>query len=296
MELKPLNLYPLFEKEMQSWQEANPNHTYQLQASGDLEGAGGLAEEWPKVYADQGRVRQVMRNLLSNATKYSPGGGTITVSAMLVGGYLEVTVADEGIGLTKDELTHIFEKFWRADASSTAVEGTGLGLVHVKHIVGQHGGRIWVESTKGEGTVVHFSLPLVDRQMTVLIVEDEDSVREIEQRILTRNDVATLAAACGQEAIEIAQTHHPDLILLDLVMPGMSGKEVLQALKANPATAHIPIIVVSARSDWQTIEDSYILGAVDFLTKPFEYEELLNHVRRTLKISVGSRGQPASSQ
>ncbi len=292
MKLQPLNLYSLFEKEMQSWQEANPNHTYQLQAGGDLKRAGELAEGWPRVYADQGRVRQVIYNLLSNATKYSPDGGTITVSATLAGGYLEVTVADEGIGMTENELAHIFEKFWRADASSTAVEGTGLGLVNVRYIVEQQGGHIWVESTKGEGAVVHFTLPLVDREMKVLIVEDEDAVREIERRILTRNDIATLTAGCGQEAIEIARTHRPDLILLDLTIPGVSGKEVIQTLKANPATAHIPIIVVSACSDWQTIEESYILGVVDFLAKPFEYEEFLKRIRRALKISVGSRGQP----
>jgi CheY-like chemotaxis protein len=227
-----------------------------------------------------------MRNLLSNATKYSPNGGTIRVGVSPAGGYLEVTVADEGIGLTNDELSHLFEKFWRSDASSTAVGGTGLGLVIVKHIVEQHGGHIWVESTKGKGTVVHFTLPLVDHQATVLIIEDEDPVREIEERILTSNGIAALAASRGEEAIKMAQIHRPDLILLDLMMPGMSGKDVAYALKSNPATAYIPVLVVSARSDWQTIEETYALGVVDFLTKPFEYQELLSRVRRALKVAA----------
>jgi CheY-like chemotaxis protein len=198
--------------------------------------------------------------------------------------------------MTSEELTHIFEKFWRADASSTAVEGTGLGLVIVKYIVEQHGGHIWVESSEGEGTVVHFTLPMVERQTTVLIAEDEASVREIEDRILTNSGIATLLASDGQEAIEMAQAHRPDLILLDLIMPGMRGEEVLHILKSNPATQHIPVLVVSARSSWETIEESYMLGAVDFLTKPFEYQELVSRVRRALKIAASSRQPAAGSQ
>jgi GAF domain-containing protein/signal transduction histidine kinase/ActR/RegA family two-component response regulator len=285
VKLEPLELYPLFEQEIRSWQEAHPDHTYQLYAGHD----------WPQVHADQDRIRQVMRNLLSNATKYSPARGTITLNATPVGGYIEITVADEGIGMTDEELTHIFEKFWRANASSTAVEGTGLGLVIVKHIVEQHGGQVWVESIKGKGTVVHFTLPLLERQTTVLIAEDEGGVREIEHRILASNGIATLLARNGQQTLEIAQSRRPDLILLDLMMPGISGRDVLQALKSNPATQHIPVLVVSARSSWQTIEESYMLGAVDFLTKPFEYEELLSRVRRALKMAASGQQQAVTS-
>jgi signal transduction histidine kinase/GAF domain-containing protein/ActR/RegA family two-component response regulator len=284
VKLEPLELYPLFEQEVRSWQESHPDHTYQLFDGND----------WPQVHADKDRIRQVMRNLLSNATKYSPAGGTIAVSATPVGGYIEITVADEGIGMTDEELTHIFEKFWRANASSTAVEGTGLGLVIVKHIVEQHGGQVWVESIKGKETVVHFTLPLLERQTTVLIAEDEGGVREIEHRILSSNGIVTLLAGNGQQTLEIAQSRRPDLILLDLMMPGMSGRDVLQALKSNPATQHIPVLVVSARSSWQTIEESYMLGAVDFLTKPFEYEELLSRVRRALKMAASSQQQSAT--
>jgi PAS domain S-box-containing protein len=285
VKLEPIDLCPFFEQEIQSWREANPDHTYQLHADCN----------WPQVRADRDRVRQVMRNLLSNATKYSPDGGTISVSATSAGGFMEVTVADEGIGMTSEELIHIFEKFWRADASSTAIEGTGLGLVIVKHIVEQHGGHIWIESAKNKGTVVHFTLPMVERQLTVLIAEDEDGVREIEHRILTNNGIATLLSSNGRQALEMAQTHRPDLILLDLMMPGMSGQDVLHALKSNPATQHIPVLVVSARSNWQTIEESYLLGAVDFLTKPFEYQELLGRVRRALKMATSGQ-QPANSR
>jgi CheY-like chemotaxis protein len=133
---------------------------------------------------------------------------------------------------------------------------------------------------------VTLTLPLVDHQTTVLIIEDEDAVREIEERILTSNGIAVLAASRGEEGIKMAQVHRPDLILLDLMMPGMSGKDVAHALKSNPATAYIPVLVVSAHSDWQTIEETYALGVVDFLTKPFEYQELLSRVRRALKVAV----------
>ena len=183
--VEPLSLPPLFEQEMQAWQAANPKHTYHLQVDNSC----------PKVYADHDRVLQVIRNLLSNATKYSPSGGAITLSASPVGGYLEITVADEGIGMTDEELAHLFEKFWRADASSTAIGGTGLGLVIVRHIVEQHGGHIWIDSVKGKGTTVHFTLPLVDHRPTVLVVEDEDTVREIED---THPDQQWFSCPVGQ--------------------------------------------------------------------------------------------------
>jgi len=272
VELAPIELREPLEQEVRAWQEAEPTHNYVLRA----------AEPWPRVQADAGRLRQVMRNLLSNAAKYSPAGSEVTISVMPVGKYVEISVADQGVGMTAEELSHLFEKFWRADASSTAAEGTGLGLVIVKYIVEHHGGQIWVESQPGKGTTVHFTLLQVGHRTTVLVVEDEASVREIEQRILISGGLATIAASDGQEALKLALAHRPDLILLDLMMPGMSGMDVLYALKNNPATAMIPVVVLSARSGWQVIEETHMLGAVDFLAKPFEYEELLGRVRRAL--------------
>ena len=272
MELKPIELREPLEQEVFAWQTADPTHNYVLRAG----------EPWPKVQADASRLRQVIRNLLSNATKYSPAGSDITIAVIPAGKYVEISVADQGVGMSAEELSHLFEKFWRADASSTAVEGTGLGLVIVKYIVEQHGGQIWVESQPGKGTTVHFTLLQVGHQTTVLVVEDEDSVREIEQRILISGGLATIAASDGQEALKLAVAHRPDLILLDLMMPGMSGMDVLYALKNNPATAMIPVVVLSARSGWQVIEETHMLGAVDFLAKPFEYEELLGRVKRAL--------------
>ncbi len=109
---------------------------------------------------DRGAIEQVFDNLLGNAQKYSPDGGSIRIGCTLQDGWCLVSIADRGIGMSGPELARVFDKFYRADGSSTAIRGTGLGMTIVRHIVEGHGGRIWVESVKGEGTTVHFTLPL----------------------------------------------------------------------------------------------------------------------------------------
>ena len=274
LKAEAFDLRPLLEEELASWRADNPRHSYVLSG----------ASPWPTVRADKERVaRQVVRNLLSNATKYSPGGGPITVTVTAAGKYVEVTVADEGIGMTPEQMENLFTMFWRADDSATAVEGTGLGLVVVRYVVEQHGGRVRVESSPGKGTAVHFTLLRAEHPTTVLLVDDEATVLEFEQDVLQMAGLDTLVASDGEQALKITATHHPDLILLDLMMPGMSGSEVMTSLKRNPATAPIPVLVVSALSSWQVIEEAHRSGAVDFLTKPFDPEELLIRVRRALR-------------
>lgn len=126
------------------------NHSFQLE----------LADGEATVSADPGKIGQVMENLLSNAVKYSPGGGLVRIAGRGDGGAYQITVRDEGIGMTPDQTRQAFQKFYRADSSDTAVHGTGLGLTIVQHIVEAHGGRVWMESRFGEGTAVHFVLPL----------------------------------------------------------------------------------------------------------------------------------------
>ena len=115
------------------------------------------------LFIDPGKIGQVLENLLSNAVKFSPAGGIIRVSGYRTDGEYEVTVADEGIGMEPEQAARIFDKFYRADASNTAVSGLGLGMSMVKSIVETHGGRIWVESRPGRGTEVHFTLPVEPR-------------------------------------------------------------------------------------------------------------------------------------
>jgi len=116
--------------------------------------------ELPPVKGDAFRLAQVCRNLVSNGIKYSPQGGKIIISGRLVPGYVEITVKDHGIGMTAEQQSYLFEPFYRADTSNTAVEGAGLGLAISKLVIEQHGGRIWVESEWGAGTTVHFTLPV----------------------------------------------------------------------------------------------------------------------------------------
>ncbi len=150
LDIKSVNLAQLLEKEIARCRHTNPDRDYRLE----------FDEPCPPVLADEERIlRQVLHNVLSNATKYSQAGSTISVQVMPVGKYVEVTVTDQGIGMSAEELGQVFNKFWRADDSSTAVEGAGLGLVVAKHVIEQHHGQIWVESRPCKGTTVHFTLP-----------------------------------------------------------------------------------------------------------------------------------------
>ncbi|HVO44234.1 MAG TPA: ATP-binding protein [Aggregatilineales bacterium] len=133
--------------------EVMPNHRIQLE---------GL-DQCPPIRGDANRLAQVLKNLLSNAIKYSPDGGTITLHANACGDYVQIAVEDEGVGLTPEQITHLFEKFYRANASNTAVGGTGLGLSICKLIVELHGGKLWAESTYGKGSTFFFTIAIANQ-------------------------------------------------------------------------------------------------------------------------------------
>lgn len=116
---------------------------------------------------DSGRIKQLLGNLFSNAVKYSPQGGVVRVAVACEGGACEISVADQGLGLTETQLARVFDKFYRADSSNTAIRGTGLGLSIARHIVDAHGGNIWMESRFGHGTTVHFVLPVCSEEASV---------------------------------------------------------------------------------------------------------------------------------
>ncbi|RME51654.1 MAG: response regulator, partial [Caldilineae bacterium] len=267
-----INPRSIFQQAVAHWQTQTTIHTIRLVEP----------ETWPSVEVDPARLKQTLNNLLSNAIKYSPQGGEIAVTVTVTPSSLRVSVSDEGIGMTLEEQKHIFEKFWRADASSTAVEGTGLGMVIVKHIIEAHGGKIWVSSRKGEGTTVSFTLPLTTGVATILIIEDESSIVEVEERLLAMEGYHILTAPNGREGLELARQHQPDLIILDLMMEGMSGETVLKKLKADPVTQSIPVVVVSAKSALLNIENAFALGAADFMVKPFNVNEFLGRIKIAL--------------
>ena len=146
----PADLNELLRDVVEQYRQGSPGHTFRLQL---------LLE--PVILAiDREKIHQVMENLLSNAVKYSPAGGTITVRTALVGNCFEIAVADQGIGMTSDQVERIFDKFYRADTSNTAIGGLGLGMTIVRKIVDGHGGEISVTSEKGRGTTVVVALPL----------------------------------------------------------------------------------------------------------------------------------------
>ncbi|MGQ9627652.1 MAG: GAF domain-containing protein [Anaerolineae bacterium] len=270
---EPVDMSQVIEENVRIFSEQSAIHSYRIVGP----------EKWPVLIGDKDKLSQVMRNLLSNATKYSPQGGEVVIEARNKEGYLEISVSDQGIGMSAEQVARIFEKFYRGDASNTAIEGTGLGMVIVRHIVEGHGGKIWVESEQGVGTTVTFVLPLPDRQSAILIIEDDECTMDVESRLLSEHGYRIFQAKDWKEALALASENHPDLILLDMLLPAMSVERVLEILKRQPRTADIPVIITSARSIEVDIERAYRAGAVDYLAKPFESVELLARVRKALE-------------
>jgi PAS domain S-box-containing protein len=249
------------------------------------------------VFADRDRIAQTLANLLSNAVKFSPEGGVVTVSAGPApadgGGERVVlfTVTDQGPGIPTDKLEAIFDRFAQADASdSRAKAGTGLGLPICRGIVEQHGGRIWATSTIGSGSTFTFLLqsanttPGDDDESgpepvgAVLICDDDPDIVEVLAAMLGAHGYSTLTAHTGQRALELAADQAPSLILMDLRMPGMSGWETIAALGANPATTHIPIVILSALAP----DDIAVPTASSWLTKPVDQGALMKSLREAL--------------
>lgn len=248
------------------------------------------------VLADRDRMAQTLTNLLSNAVKFSREGGVVTVSAgpapAEVGGdgFVLFTVTDQGSGIPADKLETIFDRFAQVDASDTrAKTGTGLGLPICRGIVEQHGGRIWATSKPGSGSTLSFTVPAVRAERgtartdsvpsgAVLICDDDPDIVEVLAAMLEAHDYTTLAAHTGQQALDIAAEHAPSLILMDLRMPGMSGWETIAALGANPSTAHIPIVILSALAP----DDIAVPTASDWLTKPVDQGALMSSLRKAL--------------
>ncbi|NDY56611.1 response regulator [Desulfovibrio sulfodismutans] len=226
----------------------------------------------PQFLGDRDRLIQVMLNLISNAVKFTAAGG-ITIRAFIDGEMIRVGVSDTGPGISENDQQIIFEKFKQAgDTLTEKPKGTGLGLPICRQIVDRHGGRIWVESTPGAGSVFWFTLPIRgasrqdaahpvqqpafrDRllplpaeknQGTILVVDDEPPVRLFLEQLLADEGFRVLSASDGPQAIEMAKAHAPDLITMDLMMPGMDGTTTIRHLRADPATRDIPVVVISA--------------------------------------------------
>ena len=252
-----------------------------------------LPEDLPRVLADADRLEQVLVNLLSNAIKFSNPGMQVTITAGRDDRYVWIRVEDQGIGIPPEHRERIFEKFHRVDNASTRrTGGTGLGLAICKAIVEEHGGRIWVESEVGKGSAFTFTLPaepaLSRAQVpvelgskTVLVVDDDPDIVRLITMSLEQEGFQTIGATSGEDALDVLKSRRVDAITLDLLMPGLAGLEVVAELKKDPATANIPVVIVSAYTSGNTAEllESGIAGVIG---KPIDEGRLVSTIRSVL--------------
>jgi PAS domain S-box-containing protein len=242
--------------------------------------------EWPvTIYGDRVRFREMLNNLLSNAVKFTRAGGRISVEAGDSGGMVRFTVADSGIGIAAEHHEAIFDTFRQVGATTRGVrEGTGLGLAIVKRLVEMHGGAIWVESEPGRGSRFHFTLPAGDpgprTEPLVLIVEDEPSARELLAGYLEPNGFRAEMAATAEEALSLARELRPDVITLDLMLPGKSGFQLRRELRNTQETRDIPVLVTTVLDQEQMPN----MEAAEFLRKPVNKDALLKAIRRHLPV------------
>ena len=259
------------------------------------------------VDADRTRLKQVIINLLSNSIKYNRSNGTVIVECAPSGPErVRISVRDTGAGLRPDMVKQLFQSFNRLGRESTAEEGTGIGLVMSKRLVEMMGGAIGVESTVGLGSVFWFDLNAAEvpslieqtgdashtppapahdgaQLRTLLYVEDNPAnLLLVEQLIARRPDIALLSARTGKQGIGIAREQRPNVILMDINLPGISGIEALKILRDDPQTAHIPVVALSANAMPRDIERGLAVGFFRYLTKPIRVDEFM----KTLDVAL----------
>ncbi|MEO7031825.1 MAG: ATP-binding protein [Herbaspirillum sp.] len=262
------------------------------------------------IHADRTRVKQVIINLLSNAIKYNRDGGTVTVECVVrEPDRVRVSVTDTGAGLVPEQLAQLFQPFNRLGQEASAEEGTGIGLVVTKQLIELMGGAIGVESCVGVGSTfwvefIESSAPQLatdglehgdalpdatvpDRlptQRTLLYVEDNPAnMALVEQLIARRSDLTLLAAVDGHQGIQLARSARPDVILMDINLPGLSGFGALEVLRGDPATAHIPVVALSANAMPRDIERGLLAGFFRYLTKPIKVVEFMDALDLALR-------------
>ena len=265
--------------------------------------------------ADRTRVKQVLINLLSNAIKYNREHGTVEVKCTAsTPERIRISIKDSGAGLPPEKLAQLFQPFNRLGQESGTEEGTGIGLVVTKQLVELMGGTIGVESTVGVGSEFWIELIRdVTPQLaagntmpaelapqaqgnaalrTLLYVEDNPAnLMLVEQIIEDHPHVRMLSARDGNLGIALARAHLPDVILMDINLPGISGIEALKILREDPATAHIPVIAISANAMPRDIEKGLEAGFFRYLTKPIKVNEFMNALDDALKFSETGIGR-----
>lgn len=271
--------------------------------------------EYTDVYLDTHKLRHILTNLYSNAIKFTPDNGTVTTTLATTDGadgrrFLQVTVSDSGIGIDGNDLPHIFDRFYQAGNPAENPSGSGIGLHLVREYIRLHGGSITAASAPGEGTTFSFTIPMdmspaqipetgmrsaqapadnnsdttgatARRPFKVLIAEDNNEFRDFLSDYLSA-EYSVETACDGAEALEMAGKSHPDIIVSDLMMPRMTGLELISRLKNDISTSHIPVILLTAKASDESRIESYKAGADSYISKPFNYDVLQARLRMLL--------------
>jgi len=269
-----------------------------------------LFEQPSYVWADQTRLKQIVINLLSNAIKYNQTSGQVSVDyTVLSADRIRISFKDTGAGLTPENIEQLFQPFNRLGQEAGSVSGTGIGLVVTKQLVELMGGVLGVDSTVKEGSVFWFELrstpapefkikepehatpklamrPIDAPQKILLYIEDNAAnMRLVERLIDRRTDIKLLKAVDGSLGIALAKASLPDVILMDINLPGISGIDALKALREDVTTAHIPVVAISANAMSRDIEVGRQLGFFRYLTKPIVVEEFMSTLDLALRLN-----------
>ena len=253
----------------------------------------------PTVMADPGRLNEVLLNLLSNAVKYNRPAGRVLVTCERRENRARISVNDTGFGIPEENVARLFVPFERLGAESTEIEGAGIGLALSHRIVAALDGELGVATTIGEGSTFWVELPLAGdaieaaaepppsepapQPRKLLYVEDQElNVRLVERILVHRPGHQLISTTQGGLALELAREHRPDLVLLDLNLPDISGEEVLRRFKADEDLSAIPVIMISADAMGDRLEKLLRLGAAAYLTKPYKVREFLECLEKVL--------------
>jgi len=297
-------------------------HSKILAVGKKLELKNEIEKDLPPVEADENRLQQILYNLVGNAIKFTDSG-VVTVSAEQIKDNIEITVADTGIGIPRDKLETIFKSFEQVDgAMARQYGGTGLGLAITKRLVELHGGAIRVESEMGAGSRFSFIIPISKGEMptssspneppptvarveeamesgrplhqefqsageyTVLAVDDESINLQVLTNQLTLHNYSVVLAVSGFEALDkIESGLKPDIILLDIMMPKMTGYEVCQKIRRKYSASELPVIMLTAKNQVSDLVEGFVSGANDYIAKPFSKDELLARIKTHIELT-----------